>query len=552
MGTTYPVPANGQSYGLLNDVEELGRPFAPFMGDGSDRSQTPPSPNASQSQLYRGSAAGAMQYGDGAPGLPRTGSTAAMSMRAPFLSPASRPTSSLWAPPSVPYAYPPASGSSSGLNTYVGSGSALYAAGQYPSYQDIQAQLRKAKPVMPSSRLPEKLTTEDKPWMQIKDKRSCASWWLTFMGMVAGVAGAAVLCYFSWTSVLLLSNSDLCQVFSEDWSNGYTNNWVADVELGGFGNGEFQMTTTDSKNIYTQNNELYIMPTLTSEDIGYGSVLDGYTYKLSGCTTTNATACSVTSSNKSYTVINPVQTARISTRGKASLKYGRVEVVAKIPTGDWLWPAIWMLPVNNTYGNWPMSGEIDLMEARGNSPAYPAQGTNYVRASLNYGVLPGVQTHLFGWWEDKRSAFSEQFHTYALEWTDGWMRLYVDSRLQAMMNIKITGKGGKSFYDQGNYPSTATNGSNTEVVVQDIWSEAGGGPNAPYDQEFYLILDVAAGGTSGWFPDNVGGKPWYDGSATAMREFALAQDTWSATWPSDADDRAFRVGSVKMWKIGAC
>lgn len=181
------------------------------------------------------------------------------------------------------------------------------------------------------------------------------------------------------------------------------------------------------------------------------------------------------------------------------------------------------------------------MEARGNSPAYPAQGTNYVRASLNYGVLPGVQTHLFGWWEDKRSAFSEQFHTYALEWTDGWMRLYVDSRLQAMMNIKITGKGGKSFYDQGNYPSTATNGSNTEVVVQDIWSEAGGGPNAPYDQEFYLILDVAAGGTSGWFPDNVGGKPWYDGSATAMREFALAQDTWSATWPSDADDRAFRV-----------
>lgn len=120
------------------------------------------------------------------------------------------------------------------------------------------------------------------------------------------------------------------------------------------------MTTTDSKNIYTQNNELYIMPTLTSEDIGYGSVLDGYTYKLSGCTTTNATACSVTSSNKSYTVINPVQSARISTRGKASLKYGRVEVVAKIPTGDWLWPAIWMLPVNNTYGNWPMSGEIDV------------------------------------------------------------------------------------------------------------------------------------------------------------------------------------------------
>lgn len=59
--------------------------------------------------------------------------------------------------------------------------------------------------------------------------------------------------------------------------------------------------------------------------------------------------------------------------------------------------------------------------------------------------------------------------------------------------------------------------------------------------EFYLILDVAAGGTSGWFPDGVGGKPWFDGSDTAMFDFASAQDTWSATWPSSSADRAMRV-----------
>ncbi|KAJ2989635.1 hypothetical protein NUW54_g8718 [Trametes sanguinea] len=44
-----------------------------------------------------------------------------------------------------------------------------------------------------------------------------------------------------------------------------------------------------------------------------------------------------------------------------------------------------------------------------------------------------------------------------------------------------------------------------------------------------------------WFPDNVGGKPWFDGSKSAMRDFAKAQDTWAATWPSDANDRAFRM-----------
>lgn len=78
---------------------------------------------------------------------------------------------------------------------------------------------------------------------------------------------------------------------------------------------------------------------------------------------------------------------------------------------------------------------------------------------------------------------------------------------------------------------------------------------------------MAAGGTSGWFPDGKGGKPWYDGSLSmffsflllplllhkraknkltpcfiaAMRDFALAQDVWSATWPSSQDDRAFRM-----------
>lgn len=58
---------------------------------------------------------------------------------------------------------------------------------------------------------------------------------------------------------------------------------------------------------------------------------------------------------------------------------------------------------------------------------------------------------------------------------------------------------------------------------------------------FYLILDLAVGGTSGWFPDNLGNKPWFDESASAMRDFASQQSSWSATWPEDDDDLSFRV-----------
>lgn len=56
-----------------------------------------------------------------------------------------------------------------------------------------------------------------------------------------------------------------------------------------------------------------------------------------------------------------------------------------------------MLPENATYGAWPLSGEIDLVEARGNGPTYPRQGNNFVRATLNYGPVPGLVEQIFGW-----------------------------------------------------------------------------------------------------------------------------------------------------------
>jgi len=64
-----------------------------------------------------------------------------------------------------------------------------------------------------------------------------------------------------------------------------------------------------------------------------------------------------------------------------------------------------MLPETNAYGPWPLSGEIDILEARGNGPAYPAQGTNFVRSTLNYGPLPTVFNRIFGWFVDSSTRF---------------------------------------------------------------------------------------------------------------------------------------------------
>jgi hypothetical protein len=120
------------------------------------------------------------------------------------------------------------------------------------------------------------------------------------------------------------------------------------------------MTTDSPNNTFVRDGKLYLLPTLTSDVLGRGAIFDGHTYNITDCTGTNYTTCGVVSNISTGAVIPPVMSSRISTRKSHSIRFGRVEVVAKLPRGDWLWPAIWMLPKDNVYGQWPLSGEIDV------------------------------------------------------------------------------------------------------------------------------------------------------------------------------------------------
>ncbi|CAK5283806.1 unnamed protein product [Mycena citricolor] len=454
------------------------------------------------------------------------------------------------------------------------------------------------------------LTTKlDKPWITKKDPYSRVAYWITYLtillcafffpGQVTalihspGAGAGAARIYTGWKSVLLITQP-LCPVLIEDFSTATTESlfgtgvagdggtFFREVDASGFGNGEFEMTSNSDSNSFVLNNQLYLVPTLTSDVIPLSNILDGAVYNVTGCTynITHSTgyttsghgstginttegetgsggiapdapldlpaylaACSAVSNATQGKILPPVMSARISTRRSAKMKFGRVEVRAKLPTGDWMWPAIWMLPVDNAYGGWPLSGEIDIMEARGNGPSYPKQGVNYVRSSLNWGPATFLDAvaKTYGWWTERRSRYDEQFHTYALEWTDGFIRMYVDSRLTHMLELKFN----KPFWDRGNFPTVVQNGSES-VVLQNPWIN--GTNAAPFDQEFYLIMNVAVGGTNGWFPDGPE-KPWLDGSATAPLDFLRAQSQWYPTWPQDVKQRAMVVDSVKMWEL---
>ena len=208
------------------------------------------------------------------------------------------------------------------------------------------------------------------------------------------------------------------------------------------------------------------------------------------------------------------------------------------------------------------------MEACRNSPSYPAQGVNFVRSTLTWGPLPSLTSRLFGWQSLKRSTYTQQFHTYMLEWTENFIKIYVDSRLKNMVQLQIDSKqqsNGGFFWKRGNFPLTAHNNTANEIVVPNPWmmvTVANATNAAPFNQRasfhfwctdktpdlvytihsaFYLVLDLAAGGTSGWFPDGLGNKPWFDESVFAMRDSASQQSTWRATWPDNDNELSFRM-----------
>jgi beta-glucanase (GH16 family) len=300
-------------------------------------------------------------------------------------------------------------------------------------------------------------------------------------------------------------------------------------------NGEFEQTTTNEDNVFVQNGRLIIKPTLQDAKLietnnTINLLADGT------CTSNTWSNCVATTNTTNGTIVPPVKSGRINTRKGATLKYGRVEVTATLPVGDWLWPAIWMLPVNSTYGPWPASGEIDIMESRGNNHTYPQGGNNIVSSALHWG--PDQVSDAWYQTNAKRAALHTTYaateHTFGLEWSEKYLFTYHNSRLLQVLytNFKIP------LWQRGNFPVNDANATN----VENKWASTGHN-QAPFDQEFYLILNVAVGGANGWFEDS-SAKPWINSSPNARHDFWNARDQWLPTWTAPE----MTISKVEMWQ----
>ena len=148
--------------------------------------------------------------------------------------------------------------------------------------------------------------------------------------------------------------------------------------------------------------------------------------------------------------------ARINTRDRFAFRYGRIEARIKLPGGQGLWPAFWMLPQDNVYGTWAASGEIDIMEAVN----LGGSGGNVIHGTIHYGGEWPNNTYTGGAYVVPTDA-QTNFHTYALEWDPTEMRWYVDGVL---------------------------------YLTQNAWNTSGAPYPAPFDQHFHILLNVAVGG----------------------------------------------------------
>ncbi len=228
-----------------------------------------------------------------------------------------------------------------------------------------------------------------------------------------------------------------------DLGNGFFN-YDANVWIGGWGNGELQYYTREPDNAFVKDGMLHVRALKES--------LHGFGY-------TSA----------------KLRTRKRDGSSLFATKYGKIEFRAKLPTGKGVWPAVWMLPEKEKFGGWAASGEIDILEVKGHEPTK-------VHGTLHFGSRWPANAQATKAYTLPDNGTIADFHVYTLEWEPSEFRWAVDGKVYATQSFWWSSS--KTDKNKGAKPS--------KEAELNPWP-------APFDQPFYLIINLAVGGQ---FPGN--------------------------------------------------
>ena len=262
-----------------------------------------------------------------------------------------------------------------------------------------------------------------------------------------GLAGVAVALGSPWAALGAPAvGGGWTPTWSDEFNAGAADlaGWTRETGGGGWGNHEYETYTSTAANAYVANGSLTV-----------------------------AAVATATGSGLTYT------SARLTTENVFAQRYGLIEFRAALPAamaaeGTGLWPAVWMMPEStfntstHSYGPWPTSGEVDILES---------SSRTFAQGSLHSGASAGSLVNSTGYYAPANFD-ATQFHTYDLQWDAP----------------SAPGKTGAiRWFVDGNLYQTQTGGWYSPVGSTD--------PEAPFDQPFALIINLAVGG------DYVGGAP---------------------------------------------
>ena len=225
--------------------------------------------------------------------------------------------------------------------------------------------------------------------------------------MVLGIAAAAT------AQTLAPSHPGWTLIWSDefngpDGSPVDSSKWVIETGGNGWGNQELEYYTTRRENAFQQGGNL-VIKVLEEKYTGSDGVTRAYT------------------------------SARIKTLGKFSQKYGRFEARIRIPFGQGIWPAFWMLGDDIAKVGWHKCGEIDIMENIGKEPAL-------VHGTIHGPGYSGDQGPTAPFALPDRARFADDFHIYAVDWEPKAIRFYVDDHLYATRTPRDIPRSAKWVY----------------------------------------------------------------------------------------------------------
>ncbi|KAF7268731.1 hypothetical protein GWI33_018084 [Rhynchophorus ferrugineus] len=220
-------------------------------------------------------------------------------------------------------------------------------------------------------------------------------------------------------------------------------------------------------------------------------------------------------------ILPPVLSSQLTTKGKFSFKYGRIEVKAKLPKGDWLYPELYLNSESEIYGPNYESGQIRIAFSAGN---------NMFNRRLEGGAILGGKTAARNYatkiWDGK-SPWADEFHIYTALWEPEQITLSADGTVYA--NI---------YPPEGGFSSLA---SYLQIDHAKRWKNN----FSPFDEEMYILLGVGAGGHN--FEDRPDGtKPWKNNEVVSQKKFYKAKSSWYPTWgPNSKLD----IEYVRVWAL---